>query len=45
MALPLDVFLGAECEEKTAMGTGRGMRREERDEGQERDSGALTCVS
>lgn len=47
MALPLDMFLGAGCEEKTAMRrkTGRGMRREERDEGQERDSGALTCVS
>lgn len=34
-ALPLDMFLRAGCEEKTAMGrkTGRAMRREERDEG------------
>lgn len=44
-ALPLDMFLGAGCEEKTAVGrkTGRGMRREERDEGQQGDQWVLGC--
>lgn len=44
-ALPLDMFLRAGCEEKTAMGrkTGRAMRREERDEGQQGDQCVLGC--
>lgn len=47
MALPLNTFLGAGCEEKTAMGrkTGRGVRREERDEVNRGTVEALTSVS
>lgn len=47
MALPLNTFLGAGCEEKTAIGrkTGRGVRREERMRVNRGTVEALTSVS